>query len=102
MYPGTKLGCVGNARVGTTYPRMSRKCTLPGTSQPLDVFSGAFSLLAGQVIGFQLEDTLPDVMMREALMTAAFAGQPLGRPYWCPAAAVPRLEAYMVQGFRRR
>eukprot|EP00904_Undaria_pinnatifida_P000971 jgi/Undpi1/10875/HiC_scaffold_3.g01401.m1 len=54
------------------------------------------------VIGFQLEDTLPDVMMREALMTAAFAGQPLGRPYWCPAAAVPRLEAYMVQGFRRR
>ena len=65
-------------------------------------FPGTLLLLLVQVIGFQLEDTMPDVMMRESLMTAAFSGEPLGRPYWCPPAAVPRLAASMVQGFRRR
>lgn len=51
-----------------------------------------------QVVGFQLEDTMPEV----TLMTAAFEGEPLGRPYWCPASVLPKLEAGMVQGFRKR
>lgn len=54
------------------------------------------------MIGFQLEDTVPEVTMRESLMTAAFEGEPLGRPYWCPASALPRLDAGMVRGFRKR
>ncbi|CBJ31604.1 Mitochondrial Processing Peptidase alpha subunit [Ectocarpus siliculosus] len=54
------------------------------------------------VIGFQLEDTMPEVTMRESLMTAAFKGQPLGRPYWCPKSALPKLEANMVRSFRKR
>lgn len=45
---------------------------------------------------------MPEVMMREALMTAAFSGEPLGRPYWCPPSALPKLEASMVRDFRRR
>ncbi len=45
---------------------------------------------------------MPDVTMRESLMTAAFKGEPLGRPYWCPASALPKLEASMVRGFRKR
>ncbi|CAN0383066.1 unnamed protein product, partial [Hapterophycus canaliculatus] len=54
------------------------------------------------VIGFQLEDTMSEVTMRESLMTAAFKGEPLGRPYWCPASALPKLEAKMVREFRKR
>ncbi|CAM9090153.1 unnamed protein product [Ascophyllum nodosum] len=54
------------------------------------------------VMGFQLEDIMPEMTMREALMTAAYPGEPLGRPYWCPAPALPRLEASMVRDFRKR
>lgn len=55
-----------------------------------------------KVMRFQLEDTMPEVVLREALMTAAFPGEPLGRSYWCPIEALPRLEASMVRDFRNR
>jgi mitochondrial-processing peptidase subunit alpha len=38
------------------------------------------------VMQYQMEDILPDMLMKEALQGAAYPGQQLGRPHFCPAA----------------
>eukprot|EP00611_Tribonema_gayanum_P027266 TRINITY_DN668_c0_g1_i1.p1 TRINITY_DN668_c0_g1~~TRINITY_DN668_c0_g1_i1.p1 ORF type:complete len:535 (-),score=102.85 TRINITY_DN668_c0_g1_i1:78-1682(-) len=52
------------------------------------------------VMQYQMEDMLPDTVMKEALQGAAYPGQALGRPHWCPPESMDALSADMARQFR--
>jgi mitochondrial-processing peptidase subunit alpha len=35
------------------------------------------------IVNLQMEDMMPDTLMKEALQAAAYVGQPLGKPHMC-------------------
>ena len=41
------------------------------------------------VLGLQLEGMAPELLVKEAIQEAAYAGQPLGRPHFVTAETLP-------------
>ncbi|CAM9867093.1 unnamed protein product [Phaeothamnion confervicola] len=54
------------------------------------------------VVALQIAEMPPEMLLKEALQGAAYPGQQLGRPHYCPEGRIADLSAQKLRAFRAR